>query len=88
MVFFCDIRPELNLQKVNMPENCLFYVNLAFLSTVKNGDIAMYFQNFIIGQSIFEANQPKDISLYECLPNEVKLLSCVYDLEIGEFKGV
>ena len=71
-----------------MPENCLFYVNQKFLSTVKNGDIAMYVQNFIIGQLIFAANQPKDISEYTCLPNEVKLLSCVYDLESGDFKGV
>ena len=86
--FFKDIRPELNLEKVNMPENCLYYINQAFLSTVKNGEIAMYVQNFIIRQLIFAANQPKDISQYECLPNEVKLLSCVYDLESGEFKGV
>ena len=86
--FFKDIRPELNLEKVNMPENTLYYVNQAFLSTVKNGEIAMYVQNFIIGQLIFAANQPNDISEYVCLPNEVKLLSCVYDLESGEFKGV
>ena len=86
--FFKDIRPELNLEKVNMPENTLYYVNQAFLSTVKNGEIAMYVQNFIIGQLIFAANQSNDISEYVCLPNEVKLLSCVYDLESGEFKGV
>ena len=86
--FFKDIRPELNLEKVNMPENTIYYVNQAFLSTVKNGEIAMYVQNFIIGQLIFAANQPNDISDYVCLPNEVKLLSCVYDLESGEFKGV
>ena len=86
--FFKDIRPELNLEKVNMPENTIYYVNQAFLSTVKNGEIAMYVQNFIIGQLIFAANQPNDISEYVCLPNEVKLLSCVYDLESGEFKGV
>ena len=48
----------------------------------------MYNQNFIIGQLIFAANQPKDIETYQCLPNEVKLLSCVYDLETGEFKGI
>ena len=85
--FFKDIRPELNLEKVNIPENCLFYINQSFLSTVKNGDIAMYNQNFIIGQLIFAANQPKEIETYQCLPNKVKLLSCVYDLETGEFKG-
>ena len=51
--FFNDIKPELNLEKVYMPENCLFYANQAFLSTVKNGDLAMYVQNFIIGQLTF-----------------------------------
>ena len=86
--FYKDVRPELNLEKVNVPENCLFYVNQAFLSTVKNGDIAMYVHNFIIGQLIFAANQQKDIISYTCLPNEVKLLSCIYDLESGEFKGI
>ena len=86
--FFKDVRPELNLKKVNIQENCLFYINQSFLWTVKNGDIAMYNQNFIIGQLIFAANQPKEIETYQCLPYEVKLLSCVYDLEIGEFKGI
>ena len=86
--FFKDIRPELNLEKVNMPENTLYYVNQAFLSTVKNSEIAMYIQNFILGQLIFAANQPKDISEYVCQANEVKLLSCVYDLETGDFKGI
>ena len=86
--FFKDIRPELNLEKVNMPENCLIYINQSFLSTVKNGDIAMYNQNLIIGQLIFAATQPKEILKYECSLNEVKLLSCVYDLETGEFKGL
>ena len=86
--FFKDIRPELNLEKVNMSENTLYYVNQAFLSTVKNSEIAMSIQNFIMGQLIFAANQPKDISEYVCQVNEVKLLSCVYDLETGDFKGI
>ena len=86
--FFKDIRPELNLEKVNMPENTLYYVNQAFISTIKNGELAMYVQNFILGQLIFAANQPKNIDEHKCEPNEVKLLSCVYDLESGDFKGV
>ena len=72
--FFKDIRPELNLEKIKIPENCLFYIHQSFLSTVKNGDIAMYNQNFIIGQMIFAANQPEETETYQCLPNEVKLL--------------
>ena len=48
----------------------------------------MYLHNFIIGQLIVAANQPKDIASYTCLKNEVKLLTCVYDVESGEFKGI
>ena len=45
--FFKDVKPELNLEKVSMPENAFYYVNQSFLSTVISGDIAMYNQNFI-----------------------------------------
>ena len=86
--FFKDVKAELNLEKVNIPENCLLYVNQGFLYTAKSGEIAMYLHNFIIGQLIIAANQPKDISTYKCLKNEVKVLSCVYDLESGNFKGL
>ena len=86
--FFKDVRAELNLEKVNIPENCLFYANQGFLSTVKRGEIAMYLHNFIIGQLIIAANQPKDIDTYVCSKNEVKLLSCVYEIETGQFKGI
>ena len=86
--FFKDVRAELNLEKVNIPENCLLYVNQGFLSTVKSGEIAMYLNNFVIGQLIIAANQPKDIDTYVCSKNEVKLLSCVYEIESGQFKGI
>ena len=86
--FFKDVKPQLNLEKVNIPENCLVYVNQGFLSTVKSGEIAMYLHNFVIGQLIIAANQPKDIANYTCPKNEVKLLSCVYEIETGQFKGI
>ena len=86
--FFKDVRAQLSLEKVNIPENCLIYINQGFLSTVKNGEIAMYLDNFIIGQLIIAANQPKDIESYVCASNEVKLLSPVYELESGQFKGI
>ena len=66
--FFKDTKPELNLEKVNIPENCLFYVNQSFHSTVKNGEIAMYNQNFMLGQIIFAGNKPKEILKYKCQP--------------------
>ena len=86
--FFEDVEAQLNLQKVNIPENCLVYVNQGFLSTVKSGELALYLHNFVIGQMIVAANQPEDISAYICAKNEVKLLTCVYDLESGDFRGI
>ena len=61
--FFQDLRPDLNLEKKNIPENTLFYVNQSLLSTVKNEDIAMYNHNFILGHLIVAANQPSDINV-------------------------
>ena len=86
--YFGEVKPEMNIEKVNIPENTLLYVNQGFISTVKNGDLAMYVHNFIIGQLLVAANQPEDISQYQCKENETKLLTCVYDLESGKFKGL
>ena len=86
--FFKEIKPEMNIEKANISKNTLFYINQGFISTVKNGELAMYVHNFIIGQLIVAANQPQDINEYSCKENEVKLLSCVYDLESGNFKGL
>ena len=54
--FFKDTKPKLNLGK-NIPKNSLFYINQSYISTVKNGNLAMYHHNFIIGQLIVAANQ-------------------------------
>ena len=81
---FGDIKPEMNLEKVNLPENTLFYINQSYLSTVKSGEIAMYNHNFILGQLITAANQLTDIENYFCKDNEVKLFCCIYDLATRE----
>ena len=86
--FFKEIKPEMNIEKANVPENTLLYINQGFISTVKNGELAMYVHNFITGQLIVAANQPADINEYSFKENEVKLLCCVYDLETGNFKGL
>ena len=86
--FFGDIKPEMSLEKVNLPENTLIYINQSYLSTIKSGDIAMYNHNFILGQLITAANQPTDIENYVCNDNEVNLFCCIYDLATGEFKGI
>ena len=86
--FFGDIKPEVNLEKVNLPENTLLYINQSYLLTVKSSDIAMYNHNFILGQLITAANQPTNIENYVCKVNEVKLFCCIHDLATGEFKGI
>ena len=86
--FFKDTKPELNLEKNNIPKNSLLYINQSYISTVKNGDLAMYHQNFIIGQLIVVANQPPEIDQYVCKGNEVKLYTCIYNLQTGEFLGL
>ena len=48
----------------------------------------MYRHNFIIGQLIVTANQPTEIDQYFCKDNEVKLFTCIYDLQTGEFLGL
>ena len=86
--YFSDTRPELNLEKKDISENCLFYINQSYLSTVRIGEITMYHDNFILGQLIVAAKQPAQIETYSCKENEVKLHTCLYDLTTGEFKGL
>ena len=86
--FFKDTRPKLNLEKKNIPENSLFYINQLYISTVKNGDLAMYHHNFIIGKFIVAANQPIEIDQYVCKDNKVKLFTCIYDLQMSGFIGL
>ena len=86
--FFKETKPELNLEKKYIPENCLLYINQSDILTVKNGDLAMYHDNFIIGQIIVAANQPSQIDQYICKGNEVKLFTCLYDIQTSEFLGL
>ena len=47
------------------------WLNQAYLSTVKGGELAIYNHNFILGQLVVAANQPKNIDAYNCKKNEV-----------------
>ena len=89
-----EMRDFLRIQNRNwtwkkyIPENCLFYINQSFISTVKNDELAMYHHNFVIGELIVTANQPAEINQYVCKDNEVKLYTCVYNLQTGKFLGL
>ena len=51
------------------------YVNQGYLSTVKNGELAIYNHNFIIGQLVVAASQPKNTGEYECKADEFKFIA-------------
>ena len=80
---FKETKQELNLEKKNVLENCLLYIDQSWL-----GDLAMYHHNFIIGQLIVAANQLPQMNQYVCKDNEVKLYTCMYNLQTGEFLGL
>ena len=51
---------EFALEKANLPENTIFYINQAYLS-YKDGKKIYYSDIFIIGQIILFLHQPKNI---------------------------
>ena len=76
-----------SLQKANMPELALIYVNQASLS-YKNDQKMYYGDHFILGQIAALADSPVDFNSYELKSNEVKTLRPKYDLSNGQFLGL
>ena len=85
--FFGSEICEFNIEKVNMPENTLFYVNQGYQSYKDNKKV-YYNDIFIIAQIMPLAHQPKDIESYELKDDEVKILRSRYDPLSGEFLGI
>ena len=65
-VYFGDEKIDFNIEKKDFPEKAPCYMNQGYLSTVKNGELAIYNHNFILGQLIVAANQSKNINEYQC----------------------
>ena len=75
-------------KKKHFAENALIYTNQAYLSTVKNGESAIYWHNFILGQFLVASNQPEKICEYINKRNKVKLITCLYDTTNGVFNSL
>lgn len=75
----CD---EFSLQKANMPELTLYYLNQGSLS-YKNDEKIFYFDNYILDQIVPLANLPSNLSTYELKPDEVKILISKYNVSTG-----
>ena len=71
--FFGSEICEFNIEKVNMPENALFYVNQSYQSYKDNKKV-FYKDIFTMAQITPLAYQPKDIESYKLNDDEVKIL--------------
>ena len=78
---------DFSIEKANLPENTLFYINPAYQS-FKDGKKVYFNDVFILAQIMPLAHQPKDIGSYQLNDNEVKTLRSRYDPISGEFLGI
>ena len=75
------------IEKANLPENTIFYINQGYLS-YKDSKKIYYSDIFIIEQIILLLHQPKNIDDYVLKENEVEILRPRYNLSTGEFLGL
>ena len=85
--FFLGDCANFNIEKANLSENTLMYVNQGY-KTIKDSKKCYYNDLYIIAQIMALAEQPKDIESYECNDNEVKFLRSLYDKKNGKFLGI
>ena len=69
--YFSQLRADYNLEKVNFPENDLFYINQAYLTVIKSKKI-FYGEYFLLGQIHESAYLPSNIQSYVCKEDEVE----------------
>ena len=85
--FFGERANDLSLNKADLPENTLFYINQGTSSTVKSGEQAIYITNVLLAQILPYANNP-DIEAYKLKDDEVLLECPVYDKDTATFRGI
>ena len=78
--FFGDQKGDFTINKANFCKNMLVYCNQGAISTLKEGDYAIYIDYLILGQLILANNCP-DLHNYRLKENEVILYSPLYNTE-------
>ena len=89
-VFFGKINTDYSTHKNDFPENCLVYVNQAFL-TLKDRDTMIYCDYIILGQIIPFKSPPESEDIDEYIKNDKKLVKMywpMYDTATGKFLGI
>ena len=78
---------DFSIEKANLPEMSILYINQAYQSYKDNKKV-YYYDYFIVGQVTPCLNPPEDLKIYECQPNEAKIYRPKYDTVSGEFLGL
>ena len=84
------INPHYSSHKNDFPENCLVYINQAYL-TVKERDTQIYCDYTILGQIVVFRSPPAGENIDDLIKNDkkpVKIYMSMYDITTGKFLGV
>ena len=76
-----------SIEKANLPENTVFYINQGYQSFKDNKKV-YYNDVYIIAQIMPLSQQPKNIENYELKEDEVKIVQPRYDPVSGELLGI
>ena len=85
--YFGERANDLTLNKADLPENTLYYINQGTSATVKSGEQAIYITNVLLAQILPYANNP-DVETYTLKDDEVFLLCPVYNKDTATFSGL
>ena len=86
--YFGKVNPDYSCHKNDFPENCLVYINQAYL-TVKERDTMIYCDYIILAQIVAFRSPPDNVD--EIIKNDKKLVKIympMYDVTTGKFLGV
>ena len=85
--FFGTESCDFSVEKANMPENTLYYINQGY-QPYKDSKKVYHNDAYIIAQIMPLAMQLKDIESYQLKDDEVKILRAKYDPISSEFLGI
>ena len=88
--YFSKINPDYSSHINDFPENCLVYINQAYL-TLKERDTMIYCDYTILGQIVVFRSPPDGENIDDLIKNDKKLVKIcmpMYDITIGKFWGV
>ena len=83
--FFGELKADFTLHKKDFPENCLIYLNQAYVSS-KDSEAAIYCDYVVLGQLLTLKNPPENNELENS--SYLKLYSPSYDRDQGRFLGI